>query len=368
MVINISSPTDLSGFYVVYEGSVRNERPGWWGLSHLMEHLVCKSFDDLQDHFQEDGISWNAYTSDDHICFHFTGLDEYLAPYLDQIMTKLVQFNVTVEQFEMERKIVLEEYKDAFNSQNRSHQQNLYRRYLNNHGPIGLRQDLEQLTYQDCVAYFQLQYAQPTKIINISAHHTFIYESPFASPTFKSQLSWGNYPNPVEINNDYQGKASLIAVSPVISADFAALNFINAMLGSGLKSPLYQEVREKRGLAYYVQCYLDRVTGKQGVINIVTETSAENEAAVKEALMSVLAHPHQHLTPARFEVIKKSYLISLKKQEINRYVNINKWITPADCLIDSIIDTVTLEQLLALYPKYYNFDQWYWSNDQTEKW
>ncbi len=36
MIINLKSQTDLSGFYVVYEGSTNLEKSGWYGISHLM--------------------------------------------------------------------------------------------------------------------------------------------------------------------------------------------------------------------------------------------------------------------------------------------------------------------------------------------
>jgi predicted Zn-dependent peptidase len=54
MIINLKSETELSGFYVVYEGSTNLEKPGWYGLSHLMEHLVCKNYDHLQEDFDRD--------------------------------------------------------------------------------------------------------------------------------------------------------------------------------------------------------------------------------------------------------------------------------------------------------------------------
>ena len=49
MIINLPSQTDLSGFYVVFEGSTNIEQKGNFGISHLMEHLLCKNFDHLQD-------------------------------------------------------------------------------------------------------------------------------------------------------------------------------------------------------------------------------------------------------------------------------------------------------------------------------
>ena len=53
MIINLKSQNDLSGFYIVYEGSTNLEKPGWYGLSHLMEHLLCKTF----FHLLEDLVS-----------------------------------------------------------------------------------------------------------------------------------------------------------------------------------------------------------------------------------------------------------------------------------------------------------------------
>ena len=116
MIINLKSQTDLSGFYVVYEGSTNLEKPGWFGISHLLEHLVCKSFDHLQEDFDRDSIDWNAYTSGNEIVFYLTGLDEKVNKWKGEFIKLLGQFNVTKEEFENERKIVLEEYMDSPNS------------------------------------------------------------------------------------------------------------------------------------------------------------------------------------------------------------------------------------------------------------
>jgi hypothetical protein len=39
------------GFYVVYEGSTNLEKP-WYGISHIMEHLVCKALDHFTRRFR----------------------------------------------------------------------------------------------------------------------------------------------------------------------------------------------------------------------------------------------------------------------------------------------------------------------------
>jgi hypothetical protein len=57
---------------------------------------------------------------------------------------------------------------DAFNDQGDSHMLNLSRKLFNDYDPIGSKQDLENLKFMDCLNFFELQYAKPTKIINVS--------------------------------------------------------------------------------------------------------------------------------------------------------------------------------------------------------
>jgi predicted Zn-dependent peptidase len=60
MLINKKSQTDLSGFYVVFNGSVLNEDSTNYGISHLCEHLKCRMFNKLYDIFDRYNITWNA--------------------------------------------------------------------------------------------------------------------------------------------------------------------------------------------------------------------------------------------------------------------------------------------------------------------
>jgi predicted Zn-dependent peptidase len=104
MIINLTSETKLSGFYIVYKGSTNLEKPGWRGLSHLMEHLVCKSVDHLQEDFDRDGLIFNAYTSRNEIVFYLTGLDSRVNKWKETLINLLLNFQITNEEFENERK------------------------------------------------------------------------------------------------------------------------------------------------------------------------------------------------------------------------------------------------------------------------
>lgn len=133
MIKNLKNETDLSGLYFVYNGSTNLEKKGWYGIAHLMEHLKCKAFDDLQDTLQANGISWNAYTSDNQIVFYFTGLEEYLAPFRNTLIERMylpLENYVDSDILENEKNIVLEEYQDSFTNQNEIFYMNLFRKKI----------------------------------------------------------------------------------------------------------------------------------------------------------------------------------------------------------------------------------------------
>ena len=366
MVVNLKSQTNLSGFYMVYYGSTLLEKRGNYGISHLLEHLMCKNFEHLRETFEKEGIDWNAYTSSNEIVFYFTGLDEYLNKRRYDLVDLMSEFNVTKEQFENERKIVLQEYSDYFSDQTESHMLNLSRKLFNEYDPIGLKEDLESLKFMDCLKFFEEQFSKPSKIINVSPKSAFKYDGDFNELSFDKRVEFGPYNDAImEKRNDFGDKASLIMTSPISDSDFNYITFINAMLSMGLSSPLYSEVREKRGLVYYIRCGQARLN-EQGVTNITTQTSSSSIEEVYDAVGFVLKNPNKFLTQERFETIKDSYLIRLEKDKINRYSNVSRWINPPEWSVKEIINTITLDKVMEVYNKYYDFDKFYLSSDKDE--
>jgi predicted Zn-dependent peptidase len=365
MIINLKSQNDLSSFYIIWEGSTNLEKKGWYGITHLCEHLQTKMIDHLQEDFDRDGIEWNLWTSSNEICMYIKGLDNKVDKWKHIIMDLMFEFKITKEEFENERKIVLEEMADSFNEQTQAHMLNLSRKLFNDFNPIGLKEDLKKLKFLDIINFWELQYSKPTKIINVSKTD---YKNPtldFAERKIVKNMAYGNHDVPLELNNEWKDKTSIIILSPIINEDFAYIHFINSMLSLGLKSPLYTEIREKRGLVYYVHCYQSRVN-EQSVNVISTQTSNRNFNAVIEAVEGVLKNPKKYLTKDRFNLVKDYYTVRKKKDEILRYENVNQFINPKGWSVYDILDEVNLKKIMEVYDKYYDFDNFYISNDKKE--
>lgn len=366
MLINLKSETDLSGFYLVYNGSTYLEERGVYGISHLMEHLMCKNFEKLREVFEREAISWNAYTSKNEIVFYFTGLDEMLSKRRYELVELMSEFNVSKEQFEMERQIVLQEYGDYFSDQTESHALNLSRKLFKDYDAIGLREDLESMKYMDCLNFFEKQFQKPSKIINVSKNSAFKHTEPFSELKIDTKISFGPFDDAIlEPREKFGRKTSLVMVSELIEEDFNWVNFINAMLSMGLDSPLYQECREKNGLVYYIRCGQSRYN-TQGVTTISTQTTNENAKKVIDNVKKVLENPSKFMTKKRFELIKNHHILRLKKDKIMRYDNVSRWINPEGWSIKDIVKILSYDKVMEVYEKYFNFDDFYISLDNEE--
>ena len=370
--IKVKSKTEMSGFFIVYYGSTLNEKPGIYGISHLMEHLVCKGIDHLMEDLEKDGISWNAYTSDKEIVFYLTGLDEYVNKWKKPFYENILNFNITEEQFENEKKIVLAEYERAFNSQDESHSLNLYRKLFDNYGPIGLKQDLENLTLKDCKDYFQLQYTKPHKIIDVSKHKH-IEDDYFEDIKYSNvnplniKLKYVNNDNFIyEKGNEYKKEASILIVSPIIEKDFPIIEFICKMLSGGLKSPLVYEVREKLGLVYTIGSYIHKITNKSSIFVISTETPTKNKDKVVETISKIMLDPEKYLTKERFDIVKQNFDIKFRKEKENQYINVNKWIDAKHFSLENILDELTYDIVLDVFRKHLTWEGLYKSIDINE--
>ena len=379
MIINKRSETGLSSFHVVFEGSVMNEKPGWYGLSHLMEHLVCKGFEHLQDDFQRYDIKWNAYTSSTNIVFYIKGLDEYIQKYKDEFLKGILTYNVTDEELQHEKLIILEEYKDSFNSQLSNHYLNLYRKKYGIYLPIGERDNILNYTIDDAKSYQYLYLKNPTLIANVSKYN--IYENEdikfrkpvtgepirlLEDPVFRKITTEINESEikdaiPLELTNEFKSKESIIYMSSLINKDHNKVNFICRMLSDGLNSPLYKEVREKSGLAYYVTCFVNQLNHNTSNVIIATETSPDNTEKVKEKINEILSNKEKFLTKDRFKLIKENLLVRTKTEDILLHDYTEQLYKNPEFNINTIVNSITLDEVYEIFNDVFSLENLYTS-------
>lgn len=366
MILNLKSQSPLTGFYVVFNGAANLEKKGLYGISHLMEHLICKNFRKMRPEFEKYGIEWNAYTNQNEIVFFFLGLEKYLTDRKNPLLDLITDFKVTEKDFETEKKIILQEYNNTFSDQSNAHELNLKRKLFNVYDAIGLKEDIENLKFIDCINFFEKQFQNPSKIINVSNSHKFKAEIDFSDIKVTKNYEFDVNRNFVmEPMKSFKKKSSFLLVSPLIENNFAYINFINNMLSQGLSSPLYSVIREKKGLVYNISADQSRLNN-QSFVKISTQTSIENLNQLTDSIKEIFDNNRKYLTPTRFSIIKNAYQVKYIKDKINRYSNVNLWINPKEWAVKNILDEIQYDDVMEIFDKYYDFDNWYLSIDSSE--
>lgn len=328
MFINLKSTSDFSGFYVVFDGSANLEGEGTRGASHLIEHLICRSFKDLRDDFLRHAIDWNATTTVNNVVFYFTGLESSLKKYRGRILDRIYGFDIQKADFETERKIVLEEYGDTFGKQPTRHMLNLYRRHLNSYLPIGCRQDLEGMRWMDLLGFYEQNFMTPSKVISVSRSGKFSSSSvEFSDRKVSREYAMADYKARQESPSKKSDKRSVIVLSPLQTEELDKARILARVLGQGLESPLYQEVREKRALCYTISADVDRFND-QALLRVQTTTGEGQEDKVVRAVKSILGDPKRHITADRVDLVKGYLRCQQAKNEINRYKSVSRHLNP----------------------------------------
>jgi len=367
-IYNIKSSTPMSGFYVIYKGGASIETDGNRGIAHLMEHLMCRSFEQYDDQLTQNGVFTNAFTCNDRVAFFIKGIDRYVNEFKQKLVESMFNFNITEEEFEIEKQIILEEYDMSFDSRTDIHFYNTFRKLFNFYCAIGKRSDIENYTLEQFNEFHDLHFSKPHQIINISEKYPYKENVDMAENfTFRRVGIRKTNEDAVYEASNYDGNnASIIFVSPMIEEkDMAVCDVVTKMINGGLHSPLMEELRGKRGLVYYVNCAMMGHNDNNGNVLITTQSSEKNVETIKSVTESVLSNPDKFMTQSNFLMVKSNMLINKEKGKIFNFGNIDEHIYE-NIHVNNIIDNVTLEDCRRVYDKYFNFENWIKSVDKDD--
>ncbi len=302
-----------SGATVVTESmtEVRSVSAGFWfdvgsrdepselaGTSHFLEHLLFKgtpnrSAKDIADVFDAVGGDVNAFTGKEYTCYYSRILDEDLPMAFDVLSDMVTSSLIDPKEFDSERKVILEEiamHEDAPDEL----VHDLFYRYLWDGHPLGRPvlgfNDTIGAVTRDAVASYWKQRYGPANLVLAAAgrvnHQELaewverLFEDVSAQKharevaTPKPQIGVKVYKRPTEQAHIVIGTEGLPRSHP----DRHALAVLDTVLGGGMSSRLFQEIREKRGLAYSTYSYrsLFADTGSFAIYAGTTPQNADN--------------------------------------------------------------------------------------------
>jgi predicted Zn-dependent peptidase len=277
----------------------RDERPDESGISHFIEHMIFKgtrrrsSLDIARELDAVGGLS-NAFTSKENTCIHGRVLDRHFPRLVDILSDLFLQSVFDREEMDREKQVILQEISMVEDTPE-EYVHLLHGRHCWPDHPLGmsvLGSDESVASFdQDLLLDFYKRYYTPDRII-IAAAGNVRHEDLLAAfrPFFEGLPSAGRggdertpalqpgtfcYPKELEqVHVCLGGRAPELT-----SEDRLAGALLNTLLGGNMSSRLFQEIRERRGLAYavysYLSAYLD--TGLLGVY-LGTDPRRINEA------------------------------------------------------------------------------------------
>ncbi|MFM6977132.1 MAG: M16 family metallopeptidase [Micrococcales bacterium] len=262
----------------------RDEVDGHFGSTHFLEHLLFKgtkrrSALDIAIAFDSVGGSSNASTGKEHTSYYARVQDKALPLAVDVIADMLTSSLIDPVEFENERTVILEEL--AMNEddpQDVAHEA-FATAVLGDHElgrPIGgTNQTIEAVSRDAVWEHYQKNY-RPQDLVVAAAggvHHGHFVEIVERELTAAGwDLGKAGQPVARRANvaaNIARGHELQVIKRPIAQANILvgmqglignddrrfAMGILNTVLGGGMSSRLFQEIREKRGLAYSVYSF-----------------------------------------------------------------------------------------------------------------
>lgn len=274
------------------------------GISHFIEHMMFKgtskrSAFDIVCEVDGLGAQINAYTSKQSTCYYTISVDEY-AENCMEIMSDFL-FNSTFDQTEMDKEkgVVLEEIAMSEDTPDDLCLENLASSYYSG-SPLGYTilgnsENIRNFKTADLKKYVAEKYSAGNMVVSVVGNISKQKAIDLVTKYFDKNTFNGDYKMQKIKHNPKCD--SVITIKPLEQANIAigfpslefgaknnmALLALNSVFGGGMSSRLFQEVREKSGLAYNVYSYPSAYFG-DGLFSIYLGT---NPKTSKQALQSI---------------------------------------------------------------------------------
>lgn len=360
------------GFWVRVGG--RDEAPAEYGMSHFMEHMLFKgtktrSALDISTAFDALGAEFNAFTSREYTCFYARLIDERLKLGFEILADMLVNSTFAHKDIVPEREVVLEEIARSQDTPE-DYVYDVFADAMFPHDALGrpvlgTSDTVSSFDTDEMQRYHHARYTTGniTVVACGSVDHGTIVE--LADRCLSGLVAGPRLERGPVLCQDRAAlscvkkdseQANIVLGAPTIVNDDPrrfAYSLLDIIIGGGMSSRLFQEIREKRGLVYSVYASSQLYEGA-GVFEMYAGTRPENVAeVVKVATEQFALAAQEGVTPDELSRAKElaagSFVLGTEstRTRMSRLGRLAALDLPIDS-IDEIIDkyrAVTMEEV-----------------------
>ncbi len=293
----------------------RDEAPATAGASHFLEHLLFKGTTsrtalDISSSIESVGGEMNAFTSKEYTCFYARVIDTDLPMAIDVVSDLITSSIVTALDVDAERKVVLEEIAmrddDPSDLVHDLFSDTYYGDTQIGRPILGTVESIKGMSRNTVFNYYKKKYLPQDLVVAVAGNikHKRVVamvEQALSRDNFLDVMAAPVIRPNFPIKNTKQQSVGLLykkseqahmfyGMEGVARADDRrfAMGVLSAALGGGMSSRLFQEIREKRGLAYSVYAYAQQFAGS-GVLGFYAGCNPTKAIEVVEIIRSVLS-------------------------------------------------------------------------------
>ncbi len=352
------------------------ERGEQRGISHLVEHMLFKGTKrrtarEIAQTMDAVGGNLNAFTDKEATCYYAKVVDTHVPLAVDVLADMFLHSTFAPEELLKEQKVVLEEirmYDDSPDDMIHDlFTRTMWRGSEIGEPTIGYAKTISALTSDDLREHMALRYTPDRVVVSVAGnveHDALValVEAAFAGFAGSAAEPTPDRPTltPTTLlkHKDTEQAYVVLGTRGLSTRDDRryALSVLDTVLGGGMSSRLFQEVREKRGLAYSVYSFQQGYRDA-GLFGISAGTSPESAQECVDVIVEELAKMAQsgptadELTLAR-DHLKGSLTLSLESSS-SRMIrmgrsefNLGRQVSIEE--IERAIDAVTFEDVHAL--------------------
>ena len=318
-VLTESMPGQRSASIGMWVGvGSRDETSGHFGSTHFLEHLLFKGTErrdamSIAEAFDEVGGEANAATAKESTCYYARVLDQDLPMAVDVIMDMMTSARLDADELETERGVILEEL--AMNDDDPTdvvHEE--FSKAVLGDTPLGrpiggTPQAIRDVPRDAVWEHYRWHYRPETLVVTAAGnvdHDELCCQVSEAAVAGGWTLDTGAAPRPrrsddledvvlpaepahVEISRPVEQANVVLGTVGLRASDERryVMTVLNATLGGGMSSRLFQEIREKRGLAYSTYSFASGYAGA-GVFGLYAGCAPSRVDEVTELLVAEL--------------------------------------------------------------------------------